>query len=94
MTLEHLSTSAIGGIRGIEHLDGDLLAKELEDGGRFVTYTWCVSLLLMSFRRPSGVIYLPPGRSGIAAGMKYLLISLALGWWGLPWGPFYTLGSV
>ena len=26
--------------------------------------------------------------------MKYLLISLALGWWGLPWGPFYTLGSV
>jgi len=94
MTLERLSTAAIGGIRGVEHLNGDQLANELERGGRFVSYNWCVSILLMTFRRPSGVIYLAPGQSGIVAGLKYLLISLTLGWWGLPWGPIYTIGSV
>ena len=24
----------------------------------------------------------------------YTLISLLLGWWGIPWGPVYTIGSI
>jgi hypothetical protein len=94
MTFDRLSLSTIGGIRGIEELDGERLCEELENGARFVTFTWCVSLVLVTFRRPTGVIYLAPGRSGLVTGLPYLLLSLLLGWWGLPWGPVYTVGCV
>ena len=88
------SPDAIGGIRGIEHLDGGQLATELERGARFVSYSYCVSLLLVTFRRSSGVIYLPPETVAQWAGSRYLLVTLLLGWWALPWGPIYALGCI
>jgi hypothetical protein len=84
----------VSGIRGIEHLDGKRLAAELERGARFVSFSYCISVLLVTFRRSSGVIYLPPDTPAQWAGFRYLLVTLLLGWWGLPWGPIYALGCV
>jgi hypothetical protein len=88
------STASICGIRGIEHLDGGRLAAELECGARFVSYSYCVSLLLVTFRRSSGVIYLPPETISQWVGSRYLVVTLLLGWWALPWGPVYALGCL
>jgi len=87
-------TSHVAGIRGIEHLDGDRLARELEHGARFVSFSYCVSILLVSFRRSSGVVYLPPDTLAQWVGSRYLLVTLLLGWWALPWGPIYALGCI
>jgi len=92
--LSDSSPASIGGIRGIEHLDGGRLAAELECGARFVSFSYCVSLLLVTFRRSSTVIYLPPETVAQWAGSRYLLVTLLLGWWALPWGPIYALGCI
>jgi hypothetical protein len=84
----------VAGIRGIDHLDGKRLAVELERGARFVSFSYCVSLLLVSFRRSSGVIYVPPETLAQWAGSRYLLVTLLLGWWAIPWGPIYALGCI
>jgi hypothetical protein len=66
------------------------LDAALAAGGRFVVFEFCVSLIAVTLRRPSRVYYLKPGRSGWTRALPYSLLSLALGWWGLPWGPIFT----
>ena len=61
-----------------------------ETGGRLVIYEYCISLLFVTLRRTSGVYRLRPGESGRWKGIPYTLVSLLLGWWGIPWGILYT----
>jgi hypothetical protein len=49
---------------------------------------------VLSFRRNSGVRFLRPGRDGAFDCLKYSLIAGAVGWWGIPWGIFWTLQSL
>ncbi len=62
-------------------------------GGRFVVYQYAVSVVLLTFRRSSRVYRVEPGQVGTEAG-KYTLISLLFGWWGIPWGPIFTIQSI
>ena len=63
---------------------------ELAQGGRFVVYPYCMSFLLVTLRKRSGVFYLPPGKSAIVGGLPFVGISLLLGWWGFPFGFIFT----
>jgi hypothetical protein len=78
---------------GIDHLSNEQLNEELRKGGRFVLYQYCISILVMSFKRSSNVYFVPAGQSGVGKGVPYTLISLVAGWWGIPWGPIWTLGT-
>lgn len=80
-------------ILGIEGLDGDQLQKEIERGGTFVIYHYCISLLIITLRRSSNVYFLRGGEGGISKGLPFTLVSLLFGWWGFPWGPIHTIGS-
>ena len=80
-------------IVGIEGMDGQRLAFELERGGKFVMYRYCVSIVFMTFKRPSDVYFIPSGENAVKRGLGFSLISLLFGWWGIPWGPIYTIGS-
>ncbi len=66
----------------------------LNEGGKFVFYTYTISVIIMTFRRSSGIFLLKKDESPIKHGAQYLLISLFLGWWGIPFGPIYTIGSI
>jgi hypothetical protein len=66
------------------------LDAALAAGGRLVVFEYCVSLIVITLRRPSRIYYLRPGRRGWWRGLPYTLLSAALGWWGLPWGPIFT----
>jgi len=48
----------------------------------------------MSFKNGSDIYFVKSGESGFGYGIKYSLISLVLGWWGIPWGPIYTIWSL
>jgi hypothetical protein len=61
---------------------------------RYVVYQYCVSIVIMSFKRSSGIKAIQPGQSRVRAGLPYSLISLVFGWWGIPWGPFWTLQTM
>jgi hypothetical protein len=71
--------------------DSALLELAIASGARLVIYQYCVSILILSFRRSSGVKFIRPGQSRVVAGLPYTLVSLAFGWWGIPWGPFWTI---
>lgn len=81
-------------IVGIEGLNGEKIETELRRGAKFVVYQSCISILIMTFRRPSDIYFVRVGESAISKGLGFSFISLLLGWWGIPWGPIYTIGSL
>jgi hypothetical protein len=70
------------------------LEEDIRNGGRFVFFQYTISIIVLTFKRSSGIQYIPAGKSSALKGLPYTLISLVLGWWGLPWGPIYTIGSL
>ena len=81
-------------IKGIEGLSQQQISDEVQRGGKFVHYQYCISIVIMTFRRPTAVYFVRPGESALAKGMVYSLVSLLFGWWGIPWGPIYTISSL
>lgn len=81
-------------IKGIEGISAEQLIQEVQRGGRFVYFEFCVSLLLITFKRPTNIYYLRPGESAFGKSIPFTLISLVGGWWGFPWGPIYTIASL
>ena len=81
-------------IKGIEGMTGTEVQAAVSRGGTFVVYPYCVSAVLITFRRHSGVYFVPAGQSRFVRGLPFLLISLVFGWWGIPWGPIYTVASL
>ena len=81
-------------IKGIEGLTPDALAQQIQRGGRFVVYQYVISVLIMTFQRGSAVYYLPPGTNPVVKGLPYTLFTLVVGWWGIPWGIYYTIRTL
>ena len=81
-------------IKNVEGLTTDQINKELQNGGKFVLYQFTISIIVMTFRRSSDIYFVRAGESAAVKGIPYTLISLFLGWWGIPWGPIYTIGSL
>jgi len=81
-------------IRGIEGMKNGELDFEIQRGGKFVLFQYCISIIVLTFRRPSDIYFLRQGESGVTKGLPFTLLSLVAGWWGIPWGPIYTIQSV
>jgi len=81
-------------INGIEGMTVDALRAEVQRGGKFVFFQYCVSVIILTFKRPSDIYFVRPGESGVAKGIGFTLISAFFGWWGIPWGPIYTIQSL
>ena len=81
-------------IRGIEHLSPEQLQAELQRGAKFVIYQYCVSILIMSFKRNSPIYFIPAQETASKHSFGFTSISLLAGWWGLPWGPIWTWRTV
>ncbi|WP_058303307.1 hypothetical protein [Gorillibacterium timonense] len=81
-------------IVGIKNLSVEQLKSELQRGGKFVIYQYSFSVIIMSFKRSSNVHLIKYGESSFAKGLLYTLPTLLLGWWGIPWGPIYTVSTV
>ncbi len=77
-------------VAGIDGLTSEQLTEELNQGGRFVFYEYCVSCLVFTLRRPTDIIFLRANQHGWVRGLPYTMLSALLGWWGLPWGVIYT----
>ena len=88
--LDQNAGAYFGRIRGAEKLALPQLEQQLEAGGRVVFYEYCISLCIISLRRPTDLYFLRPGERGLVKGLPYVFLSLLLGWWGVPWGLIYT----
>jgi hypothetical protein len=82
-------------IIGLEEIKSDgELQQELQQGGRFVLYQYCISLLVITFKRSSNIYFIRHEENAVVKGLPFTLLSLVLGWWGIPWGPIYTIQSI
>lgn len=81
-------------IRNIEGMTTEQINRELQNGGKFVIYQYTISIIVMTFRRSSDIYFIKEGESGVVKGLPFTFISLLFGWWGIPWGPIYTIGSL
>ena len=81
-------------LRGTEGMSDEAIRKEIEAGARFVTYQYCISIVVMTFRRPSDIYFLRPGESAASKGVRFSILSFFFGWWGIPWGPIWTIQSI
>lgn len=81
-------------IVGIEGMAPDQLRFEIQRGAKLVSYQYCVSLVVITFRRSTNIYYVPAGENAVAKGLPWILLSLVAGWWGIPWGPIFTIQSL
>ena len=81
-------------IIGVKGLSDQEINNEIQRGGKFVVYEYCISIIIMTFKRSSDIYFIKAGEGSIAKGIPYSFISLIVGWWGIPWGPVYTIGSL
>ena len=81
-------------IVGLEGMTDEEVLVELRNGGKFVVYQYCVSILVITLYRPSVVHFIRHDESAVLRGMKYTLVSLLAGWWGIPFGPICTIAAV
>ena len=68
-------------IYGLENISPPQLNHEIRRGGKFIIFEYCVSLLLVTFKRPSSIYYVRPGEGTFSKSVNYTLLTLLLGWW-------------
>lgn len=81
-------------IVGIEGLTTEQIHNAVLDGARFVIFQYCFSVILMTYKKGTDIHFVRPTDNAFAKGLPYTLLSLVVGWWGIPWGPIYTIQSV
>jgi len=77
-------------IRGIEGLSPEEIYSEIQRGGRFVCFEYCISIIIITFKRPTDIYFLKSGDRAIVRRLLFTIFSMLVGWWGLPWGIIYT----
>ena len=77
-------------IHGVAGLSSEAIDKELEGGARFVAFEYCISIIFASARRFTRPYLLRSGELGLVRGLPFSLLSMLVGWWGVPWGVVYT----
>ncbi len=81
-------------IKNTEGLSPQEVRALVSQGGKFVIYKYCISIIVMTFNNPTDIYFIKPNHSRITPAIGFLICNLLLGWWGIPWGPIYTLGNI
>jgi len=81
-------------IKNIENLSKPQLKEMINRGGKFVFFQYTISIVVMTFRESSGIYFIKPGEGGAKYSWGYTLLTSIMGWWGIPWGPIYTIGTL
>lgn len=81
-------------IKGIDGMSQAEVLAEIDRGGRFVVYQYCFSVLVMTFKRSTDIHFVKAGQSRVTPGLGWTCLTLLTGWWGIPWGPIYSIQSL
>lgn len=73
----------------IQQIEDDVLR-----GGRFRIFLWNFSLIVLSFQRNTSVRYFRSSESPGAQALLWSMLSFLIGWWGIPWGIFFTIHTL
>jgi len=79
---------------GLGNVSPAQLRAEIHAGSRLVVYHYCVSIIVVTMKEGSSIYVIRPGDSAFTKGLPFSLCSLILGWWGIPWGPIWTISTI
>lgn len=68
----------------------DYNGYSVDNETELVQYQACISFLIFTVKVPSR-FFIKESLSSSIAKVFYTLATLLLGWWGIPWGPIYTI---
>ena len=80
-------------IPGTENMTPDEITFEVQRGGKFVRYLYCISVFIITYKEPK-IYFIKAGESRLPKALAFALLSLVAGWWGIPWGPIYTIEAL
>lgn len=80
-------------INNIEGLSVNQIKSYVNQGGKFVLFPYTISFVVMTLKRSSDIYFIKPGESTTKYSAGFIIMNLLLGWWGIPWGPIYTIGA-
>jgi hypothetical protein len=81
-------------IIGIDGLTAQDVNAQVMAGGKFVTFKYCISLIVVTLRRQSNIYFIRADEGTFSKALPSIGISLIFGWWGIPWGPIFTIQSL
>jgi len=81
----------ISGINGLSVME---INNEIRNGGKFVVYQYCASVVVASVKDNTRIQFIRHDESSFKKGLKYSLATFLVGWWGIPYGPFYTISTL
>lgn len=81
-------------IKNIEGLKVSDIKLLVQQGAKFVVFPYTVSFILMTLKKNSSIYFIRPDENTFKYSFGYVLLNLVIGWWGIPWGPIYTIGAL
>lgn len=81
-------------IKNIEGLSVAQIKELVSQGAEFVYFPYTVSFVLGTLKRASSIYFIRPYEGKFKYSYKHVGVNALFGWWGIPWGPIYTIGSM
>lgn len=76
----------------IKYKYGNYNGFEITPQTELVSYTYVISIIVMSFRHSTRYYFKEAERGkALMAKLLCILCNLTCGWWGIPWGPVWTV---
>lgn len=80
-------------IKNIDGLSVSQIKQLVNQGAKFVIFPYTISIVLATFKRSSSIYFIRPNENSIKYSYGHVGVNLLFGWWGIPWGPIYTIGA-
>lgn len=77
-----------------KELNLEQLQELVKTGSKFIVFQYSISLVFFTLRPLSKATFIEKETDFHKYRKRYNLISLIFGWWGLPWGPIYTISGI
>lgn len=81
----------------IQNLNPNMSTAELKQkvaaGAKFVTFEYTISIVVATFKRPTSIYFIDVNESTAKHSWHLSTLTAIMGWWGVPWGPIYTIGT-
>lgn len=81
-------------IKNIDGLSISQIKELVNKGGKFVIFPYTISFVIMTLKRSSDIYFIREDENSFKYSYSYVLLNFLIGWWGLPWGPIYTIGAL
>jgi len=81
-------------IKNIEGLSVSQIKELVNKGGKFVIFPYTISFVIMTLKRSSDIYFIRQDENSFKYSYSYVLLNFFIGWWGIPWGPIYTIGAL